>query len=228
MKTVKKVENKVAIYVEGGIGADKPWVAELVGTDPKYVFKRRYVNMEIDAETGLPVYWCRVGRVYEINEPSKGRYLVKATKDGYIPLTREEALDEIKAVIDMLDNPNRLLTVSVEDELYSVSDGILQREDPITVAETVKTYKVDEDKQYYVLKSEPYEVDTGNRNEIGIPVYEKRFAWVVEKVNADNLLRRPISRAVNSEKPEWDGKTEQELLDWCKSTYHNALSSILG
>ena len=93
---VKTMILKVNHQPSGG----KEWVAEIAGRDPKYKFERKFLkavayDWSYSGKTGTTSYELEPGKIYEINEPWKGRRFVKIQDGKIVTLTVDEALAQI-------------------------------------------------------------------------------------------------------------------------------------
>ncbi len=95
MKVESRTERTVTVRLAHYVSNGRDWVAELVGVDPKYGFKREFLDCEKDwsssGKTGNSFYELENGKVYEINEPYKGRWIVKVEDGKLVDMTKEEA-----------------------------------------------------------------------------------------------------------------------------------------
>lgn len=76
-KQPKEIVLKVRHQPSGG----KEWVAEIVGRHPRFNFERRFLNpaarnWSSSGKTGTTSFLLQEGKVYEVNEPWKGRYFI--------------------------------------------------------------------------------------------------------------------------------------------------------
>ena len=76
-KQPKEIVLKVRHQPSGG----KEWVAEIVGRHPKFNFERKFLspvarNWSSSGKTGTTSFLLEEGKVYEVNEPWKGRYFI--------------------------------------------------------------------------------------------------------------------------------------------------------
>lgn len=94
--TVQNMVLKVNHQPSGG----KEWVAEITGRDPKYTFKREFLNAvsrdwSYSGKTGTTSYELEPGKIYEVNEPWKGRRFVEIQNGELKTLNTEEVLSKI-------------------------------------------------------------------------------------------------------------------------------------
>jgi hypothetical protein len=94
--TVQNMVLKVKHQPSGG----KEWVAEIVGRDPKYKFKREFLqpvsrDWSYSGKTGLTSFELEPGKVYEVNEPWKGRRFVEVQNGEIVVISAEEVLSKI-------------------------------------------------------------------------------------------------------------------------------------
>lgn len=76
-KQPKEIVLKVRHQPSGG----KEWVAEITGRHPKWNFERKFLNAvarnwSSSGKTGTTSFLLQEGKVYEVNEPWKGRYFI--------------------------------------------------------------------------------------------------------------------------------------------------------
>jgi hypothetical protein len=97
----KKVEKKViVIKVNHQPSGGKEWVAEITGRDPKYKYKREFLqpvsrDWSSSGKTGLTSFELEPGKVYEVNEPWKGRRFVEVQNGEIVVISAEEVLSKI-------------------------------------------------------------------------------------------------------------------------------------
>ena len=76
--TVKLVKGRYYSVPWGNPNVGTPWVAEIVGTDPKYGFARRFLRAAVierrDATYLVDVKDLRAGSYYEVKNPSSWRH----------------------------------------------------------------------------------------------------------------------------------------------------------
>ena len=90
----------MAIKVNHQPSGGKEWVAEIVGRDPKYKFKREFLrpvsrDWSSSGKTGLTSFELEPGKVYEVNEPWKGRRFVKIQNNEIVVISAEEVFSKI-------------------------------------------------------------------------------------------------------------------------------------
>jgi hypothetical protein len=78
VRTVKLVRGRYYSVPWGNPNVGTPWVAEIVGTDPKYGLARKFLRAAVierrDAEYLIDVKDMRVGSYYEVKNPSSWRH----------------------------------------------------------------------------------------------------------------------------------------------------------
>jgi hypothetical protein len=94
--TVQNMVLKVNHQPSGG----KEWVAEITGRDPKYKFQREFLqpvsrDWSSSGKTGFTSFELEPGKVYEVNEPWKGRRFVEIQNGEIKTLDTEEVLSKI-------------------------------------------------------------------------------------------------------------------------------------
>lgn len=100
-KEVKKV-NRISkiIKVNHQPSGGKEWVAEITGRDPKYKFQREFLqpvsrDWSYSGKTGTTSFELEPGKVYEVNEPWKGRRFVEVKNNEIVTISAEEVLSRI-------------------------------------------------------------------------------------------------------------------------------------
>lgn len=78
----------------------KEWVAEITGRHPKYKFNREFLspverNWSGSGKTGSTSFELEAGKIYEVNEPWRGRRFVAVRNGEVVTLTAEEVLAAI-------------------------------------------------------------------------------------------------------------------------------------
>ena len=99
-KEVKEMERNMVIKVNHQPSGGKEWVAEITGRHPKYKFKREFLlpvsrDWSRSGKTGLTSFELEPGKVYEVNEPWKGRRFVEVQNGEVKTLTAEDVLNRI-------------------------------------------------------------------------------------------------------------------------------------
>ena len=79
----------------------KEWVAEITGRHPKHHFSRRFLkpialNWSSTGRTGTTSFQLEEGKVYQVNEPYKGRYFVTVREGRIVGLTLREVYSLIR------------------------------------------------------------------------------------------------------------------------------------
>ena len=95
----KRVGNMV-LKVNHQPSGGKEWVAEITGRDPKYKFQREFLqpvsrDWSYSGKTGDTSFELEPGKVYEVNEPWKGRRFVEVQNGEIKTLDTEEVLSRI-------------------------------------------------------------------------------------------------------------------------------------
>jgi len=91
---------KMILKVNHQPSGGKEWVAEIVGRDPKYKFKREFLlpvsrDWSSSGKTGFTSFELEPGKVYEVNEPWKGRRFVEVKNNEIEAISAEEVLSRI-------------------------------------------------------------------------------------------------------------------------------------
>ncbi|EGL83747.1 hypothetical protein CathTA2_0714 [Caldalkalibacillus thermarum TA2.A1] len=95
-KQPKSVVYDVRHQPSGG----REWVAEIVGRHPKYKLDRKFETpverrWSSSGKTGRTYFELQEGRIYEINEPYRGRYFVKVENGEVVGITADAVLGSI-------------------------------------------------------------------------------------------------------------------------------------
>ena len=88
-------EGKAIITLNHQPSGGKEWVAEIVGIDSKFGFKREFLNpteknWSSSGRTGETVYQIEENKIYEYNEPWKGRGFFTVRNGEIVWLEKEE------------------------------------------------------------------------------------------------------------------------------------------
>ena len=99
-KEVKEMKRNMVIKVNHQPSGGKEWVAEIIGRDPKYKFKREFLqpvsrDWSYSGKTGLTSFELEPGKVYEVNEPWRGRRFVEVKNNEIVTISAEEVLSRI-------------------------------------------------------------------------------------------------------------------------------------
>lgn len=95
-KQPKEIVLKVRHQPSGG----KEWVAEIVGRHPRYNFDRRFLNpvarnWSSSGKTGTTSFLLQEGKVYEVNEPWKGRYFITVQNGEVVDIDVDYVAEKI-------------------------------------------------------------------------------------------------------------------------------------
>lgn len=90
----------VEIGVNHQPSGGKEWVAEIDGFHPKYKFNRGFLSAirrewSCSGKTGNTYFQLEAGKVYEINEPWKGRRFVKVQDGKVVEISRDEVEKQV-------------------------------------------------------------------------------------------------------------------------------------
>lgn len=90
----------VVISVNHQPSGGKEWVAEITGRHPKYNFNREFLRpverrWSSSGKTGRTLFELEEGKVYEVNEPWRGRYFVTVVSGEIVQVEVEEVLAKI-------------------------------------------------------------------------------------------------------------------------------------
>lgn len=89
-KEIKAMAEKVEIQISEGSKKHKSWVAEIVGTDVKWGFKRQFINAREDENIKGLFYNLEEGKVYDVNCAQKGRKFVSVKAGEVVELSQNE------------------------------------------------------------------------------------------------------------------------------------------
>ena len=87
---VKSSAKKVTIKLAEGSRNHKSWVAEVVGTDAKFGFARKFVIGFEDANVRGLFFKLVAGKVYDVNCAQKGRSYVTVQNDAIVELSQND------------------------------------------------------------------------------------------------------------------------------------------
>ena len=92
--------NTVLIWIRHQPSGGKEWIAEILGRDPKYTYKREFLrpvgrDWSRSGRTGSTAFELEEGKLYEIREPYRGRRFVEVQNGEIITLSPEEVLARI-------------------------------------------------------------------------------------------------------------------------------------
>ena len=78
----------------------KEWIAEIIGRDPKYTYKRDFLrpvgrDWSSSGRTGSTAFQLEEGKIYEVREPYNGRKFVEVRNGEIITVSQEEVLARI-------------------------------------------------------------------------------------------------------------------------------------
>lgn len=92
---VKASAQKVTIELSEGSRKHKSWVAEIVGTDAKFGFARKFVNGFEDENVRGLFFNLVEGKVYDVNCAQKGRSYVTVQNGEIVELSN----DDVKGMV---------------------------------------------------------------------------------------------------------------------------------
>jgi len=155
-RTDRGIKVKLAHYTSNG----RDWVAEITDTDDKYGFKRGFLNAEKDwsssGKTGWSYYELENGKVYEVNEPYKGRWFFQVTNGECVEISKEDVLEYIEqkrsGLLTGRPEEKQPILVDRDEEVYEENeDGILVRIQPVKVENEKAEYLVTPKRTYATL-----------------------------------------------------------------------------
>jgi len=146
-RTDRGIKVKLAHYTSSG----RDWVAEITDIDEKYGFKREFLNAEKDwsssGKTGWSYYELENGKVYEVNEPYKGRWFFQVTNGECVEISKEDVLEYIEqkrsGLLTGRPEEKQPILVDRDEEVYE------ENEDGILVC--IQPSKVENDKAEYLI-----------------------------------------------------------------------------
>lgn len=88
------------IWVRHQPSGGKEWIAEIIGRDPKYTYKRNFLqpvgrDWSSSGRTGSTAFELEEGKIYEIREPYRGRRFVAVQNGEIITISPEDVLARI-------------------------------------------------------------------------------------------------------------------------------------
>lgn len=92
---IKTSSQKVTIELSEGSRKHKSWVAEIVGTDAKFGFKRSFLNGFEDENVRGLFFNLVAGKVYDVNCAQKGRSYVTVQNGEIVELSN----DDVKGMV---------------------------------------------------------------------------------------------------------------------------------
>lgn len=97
---VPRMSENPVLWIRRQPSGGKEWIAEIIGRDPKYTYKREFLrpvgrNWSSSGRTGSTAFELEEGKIYEINEPYKGREFVEVRNGRIIIISPEEVLAKI-------------------------------------------------------------------------------------------------------------------------------------
>lgn len=100
MTTKTTMPNTTLIWIRHQPSGGKEWIAEILGRDPKYTYKRDFLrpvgrDWSRSGRTGSTAFQLEEGRIYEIREPYRGRRFVEVRNGEIITLSPEDVLARI-------------------------------------------------------------------------------------------------------------------------------------
>lgn len=100
MTTMATKTNTTLIWIRHQPSGGKEWIAEIIGRDPKYTYKRDFLrpvgrDWSSSGRTGSTAFQLEEGRIYEIREPYRGRRFVEVRNGEIITISPEDVLERI-------------------------------------------------------------------------------------------------------------------------------------
>jgi hypothetical protein len=100
------MNNKAILKIRHQPSGGSEWVAELVGADPKFEFKRNFLKpiekeWSRSGKTGLTMYEIEEGKIYEYNEPWRGREFITLINGQIVYLTKREVEEMFKSDVSI-------------------------------------------------------------------------------------------------------------------------------
>lgn len=88
-------DRQTVIRVNHQPSGGKEWVAEITGTHPKFGWAREFLrpigrNRSSSGKTGSTSFLVLPDKIYQVNEPWKGRYFIMVDENGEIHYLSEE------------------------------------------------------------------------------------------------------------------------------------------
>ncbi len=100
MTTKTTMTNTTVLWIRHQPSGGKEWIAEILGSDPKYTYKRDFLrpvgrDWSSSGRTGYTAFELEDGKIYEVREPYKGREFVAVRNGQVITISPEEVLARI-------------------------------------------------------------------------------------------------------------------------------------
>jgi hypothetical protein len=95
-------EGKAIITLNHQPSGGKEWIAEIIGTDSKFGFKREFLNpisksWSSSGRTGETTFQIEEDKIYEYNEPWKGRGFLIIRNGKVVWLEKEDVIKILEA-----------------------------------------------------------------------------------------------------------------------------------
>jgi len=135
MKKVERTERGIKVRLAHYTDNGGDWVAEIVDFHPTYKFNRQFLNAEKDwsssGRTGWSYFELVEGRVYEVNEPYRGRWFVQVVNGEIVELTKEDVEEYLYQKNENPEEEYKPVVVDTADEVYEAdTDGTMQKLEP--------------------------------------------------------------------------------------------------
>jgi hypothetical protein len=200
MKRTERTENGLVVMLSHYQSMGREWAAEITDFDPKYGFKRGFINpVEKDwsssEKTGLTYFKLEKGKVYEVCEPSKGRWFVQVADGDYNEITKEDVKEYLEQKgSGQIDTELKSISLATSETIYEPDEnGVLRKMDAVEVQDTKATYMISQKKSYIVVQQLP-------------KGYWKVSAYI------GGVARFSPKHIYLETRPDVEGKTVQEVL----------------
>ena len=95
-KQPKEIVLKIRHQPSGG----KEWIAEITGRHPRFNFERKFLNAvarnwSSSGKTGTTSFLLKEGKIYEVNEPWKGRYFITVQNGEVVDIDVDYVAEKI-------------------------------------------------------------------------------------------------------------------------------------
>jgi hypothetical protein len=98
--TTMTTKTNTVLWIRHQPSGGKEWIAEIIGRDPKYTYKRGFLqpvgrDWSSSGRTGSTAFELEEGKIYEVREPYKGRKFVEVRNGQITTISPEEVLVRI-------------------------------------------------------------------------------------------------------------------------------------
>jgi len=99
-RKAREEKSSVILRINHQPSGGREWVAEIAGRHPKYKFERKFLapverNWSSSGKTGTTCFELKEGKIYEVNEPWKGRRFCTVEAGQIVKVDAEKALAQV-------------------------------------------------------------------------------------------------------------------------------------